>query len=45
MDIKKIKITNGVYWIEVQELDLRILCASPSDSVKHLMKQGLIHEI
>ena len=36
---------SGVYWVEVPELDIRVLCASPSDSVKHMMKQGLIQNI
>ena len=42
MDIKKIEVTTGIYWIEVQKANLRILCGTPEDSVKHLMKKGLI---
>jgi hemerythrin len=38
----KAKVTNGVYWIAVPEADLYILCGCPEDSVKHLMKKGLI---
>jgi len=40
--ISKIQVTNGLYWVEVPELDLRIMCGCPADSVKHLMKRGLI---
>lgn len=40
--ISKIQVTNGLYWVEVPELDLNIMCGCPADSVKHLMKRGLI---
>lgn len=40
--MEKIKVTTGVYWVEVPEANLYILCGSPADSVKHLMKRGLI---
>ena len=42
MKIEKTEVTNGVYWIEVPHKDIRILCGSPSDSVKHMMSKGLI---
>ena len=45
MKINKFEITVGVYWVEVPQLDVRILCATPSDSVKHMMKTGLIRNI
>jgi len=40
--IKKIEITNSVYYVEIADADLFILCGCPADSVKHLMKKGLI---
>ncbi|MEW5772444.1 MAG: bacteriohemerythrin [Thermodesulfobacteriota bacterium] len=40
--LKKIEVVDGVFWIEVPDADLRILCGCPADSVKHLMKRGLI---
>jgi hemerythrin len=43
--IQVIKVTRGVYWIEIKKLDLRILCACPPDIVKHLMLKSLILEI
>jgi hemerythrin len=43
--IKKVSVTDGVYWIEVPEAKLYVLCGCPADSVKHLMKRGLIVHI
>lgn len=40
--INKIKVTKGVYWVEIPDAGLSILCGCPVDSVKHLMKRGLI---
>jgi hemerythrin len=42
--MQKQRVTNGVYWVEIPEADLFILCGCPADSVKHLMKVGLIAE-
>lgn len=40
--IKSTKIQNGVYWVDIPEADLRILCGTPADSIKHLGKQGFL---
>ena len=40
--MKMTKIANGVYWVEIPEADLRILCGCPADTVKHLIKHGQI---
>ncbi|MGE4280606.1 MAG: cyclic nucleotide-binding domain-containing protein, partial [Magnetospirillum sp.] len=40
--IKKAEVTTGVWWVEIAEANLRILCGCPADVVKHLMKRGLI---
>ena len=40
--IRKTKLANGVFWLEFPEADLRILCGCPADSVKHMMKRGVI---
>jgi hemerythrin len=40
--IKKIEVTKGVYWIEIAEANLKVLCSSPADVVKHLMRRGMI---
>ena len=42
--IRKIQVTPGVFWVEVPEADLFIMCGSPPDAVKHLMRRGLIVE-
>jgi hemerythrin len=40
--MEKYEITNGVYWVHIPEVDLRILCGCPADVVKHCMKRGFI---
>ncbi|MBF0286197.1 MAG: cyclic nucleotide-binding domain-containing protein [SAR324 cluster bacterium] len=40
--IEKIQIAQGVHWITIPEAKLYILCGCPADSVKLLMKRGLI---
>ncbi len=40
--MKKVHVANGIFWMEIPEADLRILCGCPADSVKHLIKRGLI---
>ncbi|HIJ85819.1 MAG TPA: MBL fold metallo-hydrolase, partial [Magnetococcales bacterium] len=40
--IIKIPVIKGVYWVEIPDAKLQILCGCPADCVKHLMKRGLI---
>ena len=40
--IVKTQISAGVFWLEVPEAELYVLCGCPADSVKHLMKAGKI---
>ncbi len=40
--LRKCKITNGVFWVEIPEAGIYILCGCPADAVKHLKKQGFI---
>ena len=40
--IIKIKVSTGIFFVEIPGAGLRILCGCPADSVKHLMKRGLI---
>ncbi len=40
--MEKIRVTNGVYRIDIPEVNLYILCACPANIVKHLSKRGLI---
>ena len=43
--IKKVTVSNGVYWVGIPGADLYILCGCPADSVKHLMKTGIIRTV
>ncbi len=40
--MEKIKISDGIYFVEIPEADLRIVCGCPADTVKHLKKRGII---
>ena len=40
--LRKIEVTTGVWWIEAPAAGVSVLCGCPADSVKHLMKRGLI---
>ncbi len=42
MKMLNMKIMKGVSWVEIPEAQLYVLCGCPADSVKHLMKKGLI---
>ena len=41
-EIRKVKVSTGIEWVEVPAEGVFILCGCPPDSVKHLMKKGLI---
>jgi hemerythrin len=43
--MQKHQITDGVYYLEIPEANLRILCGSPMDIVKNLMRGGYIQLI
>ena len=40
--LTKTQVVSGVFWVEVPEAELFVLCGCPEDSVKLLMQQGLI---
>jgi len=40
--LKKIHVCPGVFWVEVAQADVYVLCGCPSDSVKHMIRRGLI---
>jgi hemerythrin len=40
--IGKIQVAKGVYWVEIPDENVYILCGCPADSVKHMKKRGLI---
>jgi hemerythrin len=41
-NLRTTRVCSGVYWVQVPEADVRILCGSPADVVKHLMLRGYI---
>ena len=43
--IESIFVSPGVHWVSFPEANLNVLCGCPADSVKHLMKKGLIRSI
>ena len=43
-EIHKIKLTSGVYWVEIPRAGLYLLCGCPADAVKQMMKKGLIRQ-
>lgn len=40
--LRKIEVTAGVWWVEAAEVGLSLLCGCPADTVKHLIRRGLI---
>ena len=36
-----IEVAPGVFWLQIPEANLRILCGCPGEVVKHLMRKGL----
>jgi len=40
--IRKVKVSTGIEWVEIPSAGVFVLCGCPPDSVKHLMKLGLI---
>lgn len=45
LNIRKSVVDNGIYWVEIPQANVRILCGSPEDSVKHLIRRGFINSI
>ncbi|KAK3608825.1 hypothetical protein CHS0354_006866 [Potamilus streckersoni] len=39
------KLTNGVFWVEIKDADLRLLCGCPADSVKYLIRRKHIRSL
>ena len=42
MSIRKLVVASGIYFVEVPEAGLYVLCGAPADSVKHLFRRGII---
>lgn len=42
MSISKLLVTHGVYFVEIPEAGVYLLCGAPADSIKHLLRRGII---
>jgi len=45
ISMTKVPVLPGVWWVEIPQAGLRILCGAPMDSIKHLMRLGLVKKI
>jgi hemerythrin len=43
-NLRTTRVATGVFWVQVPEVGLYVLCGSPGDVVKHLMLRGFISE-
>ncbi|MEX2450993.1 MAG: cyclic nucleotide-binding domain-containing protein [Rhodospirillales bacterium] len=43
--LRKIDVSAGIFWVEAPDAGVYVLCGSPGDVVKHMMRRGLIVEI
>ncbi|MBF0444273.1 MAG: response regulator [Magnetococcales bacterium] len=39
------RVANGVFWLQIPEVDMYILCGCPGEIVKHLMRKGFINTV
>lgn len=42
MTIRKLVVANGICYVEIPEAGVYLLCGAPADSVKHLLRRGII---
>lgn len=40
-----VKVATGLYWLEIPEKNLYLMCGCPMDSIKHLMNKGIIRSL
>lgn len=43
-EIEHLKIAPGLYWVAIPKLHIFMQCGCPPDSIKHLIKRGLIRD-
>ena len=43
--MRTVHVATGLYWIGVPEVNLYIQCGCVEDSVKHLIRRGLINQV
>ncbi len=42
MSIRKLVVANGISYVEIPAAGVYLLCGAPADSVKHLLRRGII---
>lgn len=42
MSIRKLVVANGICFVEIPAAGIYLLCGAPADSVKHLLRRGII---
>jgi len=42
MSIRKLVVANGICYVEIPAAGMYLLCGAPADSVKHLLRRGII---
>jgi hypothetical protein len=42
MSIRKLVVANGICYVEIPAAGIYLLCGAPADSVKHLLRRGII---
>ncbi|MBF9018421.1 MULTISPECIES: cyclic nucleotide-binding domain-containing protein [unclassified Oceanispirochaeta] len=40
-----LKVATGLFWLEIPEKDLYLMCGCPMDSIKHLENKNIIHRV
>lgn len=40
--MEKFSVAPGIFWVNVPEADIRLLCGTPMDAIKHLKQKGLV---
>ena len=45
MLIRKLLVAHGIYYVEIPAAGVYMLCGSPADSVKHLLRRGVIQKV
>ncbi|QEN07270.1 cyclic nucleotide-binding domain-containing protein [Oceanispirochaeta crateris] len=40
-----VKVATGLFWLEIPERDLYLMCGCPMDSIKHLENKKFIHRV
>jgi len=42
MSIRKLVVAEGIFYVEIPAAGMYLLCGTPADAVKHLLRRGII---